>query len=416
VILAILCLLLLGGPAGLPPDPRSTLVGEWRGTSLCVDLTLAPACKDEIVRYTFSAAPDGRSTHLVADKIVAGRFELMGEMDLAPTDGEWRYELRPRSGEALRWSFRPNGRRLAGELIRAADGARLRAVEAARPDGPAPTILTSVNATDRVELSLVPAGTFLMGADDKERRETWRMLGWDASELAFTSAEGPAHRVTLDAFRMYRTLVSVAQFRRFCGERGCAMPPAPSYGWLDDRPMVNETWAEASAYCEWAGGRLPTEAEWEYAARGGHTGIDGWPRTVFVWGDELPAERRVANLADETFVHSGYYRSPAFMRFAGYDDGVATASAVRAFPANGFGLFDMAGNVLEWCADWFGDDYYARSPSANPHGPSAGERRVLRGGAFDTIPTMTRIARRLSNAPTVRHEEKGFRCVIDGER
>ncbi len=302
--------------------------------------------------------------------------------------------------------------------MRVADGARGRAVEAARPDGPAAAeaTSTSVNPKDGTELSQVPAGTFLMGTDDDERRETWRMFGWDPSELAFTKAEGPAHRVALDAFRMYRTLVTVAQFRRFCAETGRVMPPSPSYGWHDDYPVVNETWDEANAYCEWAGGRLSTEAEWEYAARGGRTGVDGWPRRVFVWGDELPAGIRVANLADESFVRSGYYDNPGFTHFVGYDDGVAAASAVRAFPPNGFGLFDMAGNVLEWCADWFAADYYSRSPASNPRGPSTGERRVLRGGAFDTIPTITRIARRLGNLPTIRNEEKGFRCVMDARR
>lgn len=274
----------------------------------------------------------------------------------------------------------------------------------------AASLSTRVNQKDQAELSRIPAGTFLMGSDASELQSIWKRLGWDPSELEFTKAEQPAHRVTLDSFWMYRTLVTVAQFRAFAAATGRSMPAPPSYGWADDHPMVKETWAEADAYCTWAGGQLPTEAQWEYAARGGRTGVDGTPRTVFAWGDDLPSSTRVANLADETFKRSGYY-SANFHQFAGYDDGVVTASPVRAFPPNSYGIFDVAGNVLEWVADWYADDYYAHSPAANPRGPATGTRRVLRGGAFDTIPTITRLARRLGNDPTIRHDEKGFRCV-----
>ncbi len=156
---------------------------------------------------------------------------------------------------------------------------------------------------------------------------------------------------------------------------------------------------------------MPFEAEWEYAARGKNTGLDGNKRTAFVWGDNVP-DTRVANLADETFLKSGYYDSPNFQIFRSYDDGYATASPVDAFAPNDVGLRDMAGNVLEWCEDWFDPGYYSVSPTDNPRGPTTGTKRVLRGGAFDTIPTITRIARRLSNDPNIRNEEKGFRCVL----
>lgn len=188
------------------------------------------------------------------------------------------------------------------------------------------------------------------------------------------------------------------------------MPEIPSYGLKDENPVVNVSWHDAKAYCNWSGGRLPYEAEWEYAARGGNTGIAKNNRTIFVWGNEIPISP-VANLADETFLKSGYYDNPAFHIFRGYDDGYATTSSAEAFPPNGFGLYDMAGNVLEWCEDWYDQEYYKTTPSKNPKGPPAGDRRVLRGGAFDTTPTITRISRRLGNFPDIRNEEKGFRCV-----
>ena len=274
------------------------------------------------------------------------------------------------------------------------------------------TLNTRINPIDKAEMVFIPGGEFIMGNNPDELEEIWKKLNWDTAEIQFTKSEQPAYRVQVDGFWMYRNLVTVAQYKLFCKATGTKMPQTPSYKWNDENPVVNVSWHDAKAYCKWSGGRLPFEAEWEYAARGGNTGTGGKPRTIFVWGDSLTV-KPVANLADETFIKSGYYNSPGFHFFTGYDDGFTTASPVRAFPANDFGLFDMAGNVLEWCEDWYGLDYYLTSPVKNPHGPVTGERRVLRGGAFDTTPTITRISRRLGNSPDIRNEEKGFRCVID---
>lgn len=267
-----------------------------------------------------------------------------------------------------------------------------------------------INPADSAELVYVPTREFIMGSDSAELASVWQRFHWDPRELAFTRSEQPAHRVRVDGFWIYRNLVTVAQYRHFCEVTYRPAPQAAAYAQQDDFPVVQVSWQLASDYCAWAGGRLPWEAEWESAARGTRTGIDGRARTVFVWGDSLPVGR-VANLADETFRKANYYNHPNFHVFAGYTDGYVTASPVRAFPASETGVYNLAGNVLEWCGDWYGRDYYRHSPVHNPKGPATGSQRVLRGGAFDTTPTITRIARRLGNAPDIRHNEKGFRCV-----
>lgn len=267
------------------------------------------------------------------------------------------------------------------------------------------------NERDGAAVILIKGGGFEMGSDAEELKFTWARLGWDLAELEFTKSEQPKHHVKVDNFWIYRDLVTVSQYRTFCQATGTTMPNEPSYGWRDNNPIVNVSWHDAKAYCQWAGCRLPFEAEWEYAARGKNTGLDGSKRTVFVWGDNVP-DSLVANLADETFLKSGYYDNPNFHIFHSYDDGHATASPVNSFAPNDVGLRDMAGNVLEWCEDWFDPGYYSVSSTDNPRGPTTGTKRVLRGGAFDTIPTITRIARRLSNDPNIRNEEKGFRCVL----
>jgi formylglycine-generating enzyme required for sulfatase activity len=202
-----------------------------------------------------------------------------------------------------------------------------------------------------VELVLVPGGEFRMGTEDEE----------DAR---------PVHPVRLPPFRMSRTEVTREQYARFMAATG---RPEPGH-WGHElfarpgSPVVGVTWEDAAAFCAWCGGRLPTEAEWEYAARG----TDG---RRFPWGDEPPDRTRAV-----------------FHRDIGFDgtSPVATAKA----GASPFGLLDMAGNVFEWCADWYAPGYYAVSPRENPAGPAEGRQRVVRGGAWVSLPDACRAAAR----------------------
>ena len=265
------------------------------------------------------------------------------------------------------------------------------------------------NPVDKAQMVFVPGGSFIMGSDASELDKVWSRFKWPDDWKQHTLSEQPAHEVEVDGFWIYRRNVTVAQYRRFTVASRRAMPPEPEWRWRDDYPVVNVSWEDAKQYCGWAKARLPFEAEWEYAARGGNTGLDGRPRTIFVWGDDYPTSK-VANLADISFRKAKVYHANYHI-FDKYDDGYTFAAPVGSFTPNGFGLYDMAGNVLQWCEDRYDREYYSKSPRSNPRGSTTGELRVLRGGAYDTIPAITRISRRLGNNPDIHHNEKGFRCV-----
>jgi formylglycine-generating enzyme required for sulfatase activity len=210
-----------------------------------------------------------------------------------------------------------------------------------------------------VDFVAVAAGPFLMG---------------DADGAAVAR---PVHEVWLDAFRIATTPVTNAAYARFLAATG-APPPAfwERPGFDDpDQPVVGVDWHAATAYAAWAGARLPTEAEWEKAARGGVAG------TRLPWNGAPPATR--------------FVRPPR----------------VRATPPNPLGVYDLSGVCHEWCLDWYADDYYARCPRTNPTGPSDGTRRVSRGGAWRHADPWSAVGHRSSLPPALRYADYGFRLA-----
>jgi formylglycine-generating enzyme required for sulfatase activity len=197
--------------------------------------------------------------------------------------------------------------------------------------------------------------------------------------------EQPQHRVSVSEYLIDKTEVTWRQFRSFAEAAEKALPPEPVSGAADDLPVSNVLWEEAREYCEWVGGRVPTEAEWEKAARG----ADG---RRYPWGEEWDPDRCNS-----------------------WEGGPNRPEAAGSYPScvSPYGVLDMAGNLWEWCADWYGESYYAQSPRTNPTGPTSGELRVLRGGAWNTQPLWLRAPHRHRTPPTSRNVTHGFRCVQD---
>lgn len=231
---------------------------------------------------------------------------------------------------------------------------------------------TWTRAIDGMVMVYVPAGEFAMGAAE--------------GDVDAQPDEKPRHSVWLDAFWIDRTEVTNAMFQTFTKAVGYTWP-GPAVGEAT-HPVVNVTWNEASAYCHWAGGSLPSEAQWEKAAR-------GTDERLFPWGNQT-ATCKQAVMAEEGFGCGRDSTWPVGSKSAG---------------ASPYGVLDMAGNVWEWTLDWYGEDYYNFSPSNNPAGIETGSGRVLRGGSLLSGPRFLRASYRGWNNPWVRKHYDGFRCV-----
>ena len=262
--------------------------------------------------------------------------------------------------------------KLEEENKRLRDALKKAQAEKQKPVQPAealrqPPRATAGTSKDGAEMVSIPAGEFWMGSDDGD------------------TDEKPRRRVYLDAFRIDKFEVTNTLYRRFMEATGRA---APQY-WSDSKwnepqqPVVGVDWNDAEAYCRWAGKRLPTEGEWEKAARG----TDG---RKYPWGEQWDSSR--AN-SDESKL--------------------GKTVAVGSYPsgASPYGAHDMAGNVWEWVADWYDGNYYRRAPDRNSKGPDSGQFRVLRGGSWLYNPRFLRVSYRARLTPTNRGSNVGFRCA-----
>jgi formylglycine-generating enzyme required for sulfatase activity len=290
---------------------------------------------------------------------------------------------------------------------------------------------TRVREADGMVMVYVPAGEFRMGTEglawirrpgsprDQER------VGLGAYGF---EDERPQRRVYLDGFWIDRTEVTVSMFRTFVQDTGyettaerqgwgkpwadgpmeLEWPKVPGADWQhprgpealaeDDHPVAQVSWEDAAAYCEWAGGSLPTEAQWAKACRG----TDGrmWP-----WGNRYEANRASSCEAQCPIER---WKDDRF------DDGYAFTAPVGSFPdgASPYGALDMAGNLWEWVADWYAEDYYGRSPYENPSGPEWGTVRAMRGGSWYDTGVWKTCTVRHQNPATDLYDDVGFRCAM----
>jgi len=270
---------------------------------------------------------------------------------------------------------------------------------------------TAVFKGKRVEVPegmvFVPAGEFKMGD-------------------SLIRGSSPVHRVVLQSYFIDKYEVTNAQFKAFLDATGYEPRDDEDFlkHWHDgnpppgkeNHPVVYVSWNDALAYCQWVGKRLPTEAEWEKAA--------SWDpskkrKYIYPWGDKFDPER--CNSVFRLGFRAGQEWYNWWRMWRSSDMGaraIATGGAttpVGSFPkgASKYGCYDMIGNVAEWCADWYSETYYAKSPKKDPQGPMDGEEKVVRGGAWNSRPERLRCTVRMSSKPSVRNYYTGFRCVKD---
>ena len=237
---------------------------------------------------------------------------------------------------------------------------------AARITDSTPTV--SAAKPDYKNMVLIPAGEFMMGSQAE-------------------ADERPGHKVSLDAYYIDKYLVTGLEYRTFAETTGRQMAKRP-FPDKESCPAVYINWYDAKAYCEYRGERLPTEAEWENAARGGSEG-------KYSFGDD---ESRLGEYA--------WY----------WDNSGKRIHPVGRKKPNQYGLYDMHGNVLEWVSDWYAKDYYARSPAKNPQGPDAGKEKAVRGGSVFVSAGLCRSAKRMRSAPGTGYAARGFRCAVSAPK
>ncbi|MGA1825370.1 MAG: formylglycine-generating enzyme family protein [bacterium] len=236
------------------------------------------------------------------------------------------------------------------------------------------------------------------------------IMGDQGSQGGFD--EKPAHAATISPFYLSETTITVAQWRQFYEDSDTAWDlwdSVKKYSPDKESPIIFISYNDAIEFCAWLSEkegrnyRLPTEAEWEFAARGGSTGKE------YPWGD-TPPDGTQCNFADMDEYEKD---KDLWAAEATVSDGYAYCAKVHAYTPNGYGLYQMSGNVLQWCQDWYFSHYYHEAPSDNPKGPESGNEKVLRGGAWCFPPVMVRVSDRYNLNPSIRKEFIGFRIAID---
>jgi serine/threonine-protein kinase len=377
-----------GGPATKPTSAPTAAVLAPTAT-----LTIAPTNPPTSVPLTSTPTPKPVAVVQAEALNVRGgpgtEYDVLGQVK---QNDELEIMARTEEGDWLqvRLADEEEGW-ISAQMVEVGDEATGIPVAAVIPPTPTPSA--------PLDMVHVPAGEFTMGSDEY-------------------SDEQPVHTVYLDGFYIDETEVTNAQFAQFLNEQGNQEEGGVT--WLDigdedclisqsggqyqpksgysDHPVIEVSWYGANAYCQWAGKRLPTEAEWEKAARG----TDG---RTYPWGNDFDCHK--GNFDDEQeiddYVVSGGPNCDGYVRTApvgSYSDG-----------ASFYGALDMAGNVWEWVADWYDSGYYAVSPENNPKGPASGDGRVIRGGSWDYDAAFVRAAYRLRNFPGNTNYDVGFRCA-----